>query len=90
MSENVVKLRNHVAIPAGSVGRLLAVVRDWNTRRAAKAELRSMPDYLLHDIGIRRELIDEYVDGLVGRRAARVVGMDRTAPAPARDEAKAA
>lgn len=90
MSETVVNLRNNAA-PVGGIRKLVEGFKAWNARRVAKAELRAMPTHLLNDIGVRRELIDDYVDGLLARRTASVVGMERTAAAPRSvDEAKAA
>ncbi len=90
MSDKVIEIRAakvEQPRPAGLIARL----RDWNNRRVAKAELRALPDHLLEDLGIRRELIDGYVDGTVrGNRAttAEVVAIER--PGVDRSHAKAA
>ncbi len=90
MTEKVINLRENVAAPVGGIRKLAAAFKAWNARRLAKAELRAMPAHLLNDIGVRRELIDDYVDGLIARRSASVVTMDRPSHTPAVGEAKAA
>lgn len=90
MSEKVIKLRENVAVPVGGLNKLVVAAKAWNARRLAKAELRAMPAHLLNDIGVRRELIDDYVDGLISRRSASVVELDRPTVVPAIGEAKAA
>ncbi len=78
MTEKIINLPA-TAAPVAGFRALLDGLRDWNTRRLAKAELRAMPAHLLNDIGIRRELIDQYVDGRVARRVASVVEFERVA-----------
>ncbi|GAB4237265.1 MAG: hypothetical protein Kow0032_22920 [Methyloligellaceae bacterium] len=37
--------------------------RKWRERNRARRQLRALDDHLLRDIGIRRDSIDEYVEG---------------------------
>ena len=90
MSEKVINLKNHDVAPASALHKLVEGFKAWNARRVAKAELRAMPAHLLNDIGVRRELIDDYVDGLVARRTASVVGLERNKPVRETNTAKAA
>jgi uncharacterized protein YjiS (DUF1127 family) len=90
MSHKVIEIRAARVEQPRATG-LIARLRDWNNRRIAKAELRALPDHLLEDLGIRRDLIDDYVDGTVrGTRAttAQVVAIER--PGVDRSHAKAA
>ncbi len=43
-----------------------AVVR-WNERHAQRRHLQELPDYMLKDIGIRRDQIDAVVSGSLKR-----------------------
>ncbi len=91
MREKVINLRNDATAPVTGLRKLVEAFKNWNTRRLAKAELRAMPNYLLNDIGIRRELIDQYVDGALPRRVASVVELDcKAGVTRANGEAKAA
>ncbi len=60
----------------------------WNRRHGQRRRLGELPDYLLRDIGIRRDQIDAVVSGSLERRpskfetaaaAVRMIG-DRTSP----------
>ena len=60
----------------------------WNTRLRQRRRLGNLPDYLLRDIGIRRDQIDAVVSGSLERRpsklemaaaAVRMIG-DRASP----------
>ncbi len=89
MSQKVIEIRAAPPAPRGFAG-LFARLRDWNDRRVAKAELRGLPDHLLEDLGIRRDLIDAYVDGdvrLPGGVPAEVVAIERPRVEPARAKA---
>ena len=48
-----------------AVRSLIKAVQDWNSRNKLNRELSTMPDYLLWDIGIRREQIPSVVAGKI-------------------------
>ncbi len=48
-----------------------AVAR-WNTRHAQRRRLSGLPDYLLRDIGLRRDQIDAVVSGSLKRRPSKL------------------
>ena len=48
-----------------AVRSLIKAVQDWNNRNKLNRELSTMPDYLLWDIGIRREQIPSVVAGKI-------------------------
>ena len=48
-----------------AVRNLVKAVQDWNSRKNLTRELSTMPDYLLWDIGIRREQISSVVAGKI-------------------------
>ncbi len=48
-----------------------AVAR-WNTRHAQRRRLSDLPDYLLRDIGLRRDQIDAVVSGSLKRRPSKL------------------
>ncbi len=81
--------RLFIAAVAWSVN---AVAR-WNTRHAQRRHLGDLPDYLLRDIGIRRDQIDTVVSGSLKRgpskleTAAEVVSIigDRVSPRKSAD-----
>ena len=81
MSDKIVSL-------APSVNRwslLMHNIADWNRRRLAKIELRSMPDYLLRDIGMPRAEINASVDGITSqyRTTAEILELSVSRPAVA-------
>ena len=81
MSEKIITMRTNVTRKAHWLRRSFNSFLDWNMRRRAKIELQSLPTHLLNDIGVSRELIDEYVDGIMVRRgttATNVVELDRS------------
>jgi uncharacterized protein YjiS (DUF1127 family) len=90
MSEKVIKIRSDVIGTDHWLRRLVANMKAWNVRRIAKTELRAMPDYLLKDIGVRRELVDAYVDGAVTKKSASVVLLEPAKQISMDDQAKAA
>jgi uncharacterized protein YjiS (DUF1127 family) len=90
MSEKVIKMRSDAIGTSHWLRRLVANVKAWNVRRIAKAELRAMPDYLLNDIGVRRDLVDAYVDGAIMKQSASVVRLETANQKPIDNQAKAA
>lgn len=93
MSDKVLHMKPAAAPTVGSLRRMLDALREWNTRRLAKAELQALPNHLLNDIGVSRELIDQYVDGTIVKRSAsvaNVVELDRSDAGRPADRAKAA
>ncbi len=55
--------------PAQRIGRsILDSYADWRRRRIAIDQLRTLDDYVLADIGLRRDQIELAVDGLLRRR----------------------
>jgi uncharacterized protein YjiS (DUF1127 family) len=78
MSDKIVSL-------APSVNRwslFMLNIADWNRRRLAKIELRSMSDYLLRDIGMPRAEINAYVDGVTSeyRTTAEILELSISRP----------
>ncbi len=73
MTGNVIRFRAHQARTrsftqaARAVSASLAAVRNWRIRRRTAADLRSMSDHLLADIGIDRSDIPTVADGLTVR-----------------------
>ncbi len=71
MTSTVIRFRAHRARTrsftqaARAVSASLAAVRNWRIRRRASAELRSVSDHLLADIGIDRSDIPTVVAGLM-------------------------
>jgi uncharacterized protein YjiS (DUF1127 family) len=81
MSEKIITMPTSLGPKEHWLSRVLSNFRDWNMRRRAKIELQSLPTHLLNDIGVSRELIDDYVDGVMVRRnttATNVVELGRS------------
>lgn len=66
---------------------LIKAVQGWNSRRNLTRELSTMPDYLLSDIGIRRDQIPGVVSGKIvsGSLSLSPTG-DQSAPAFYKDK----
>ncbi len=73
MTGNVIRFRAHQARTrsftqaARAVSASLAAVRNWQIRRRTAADLRSVSDQLLADIGIDRSDIPTVADALTAR-----------------------
>ena len=76
MTGNVIRFRAHqartrsfarAARAARAVSASLAAVRNWQIRRRTAADLRSVSDQLLADIGIDRSDIPTVADALTAR-----------------------
>ncbi len=73
MTGNVIRFRAHQARTrsftraAQAVSASLAAVRDWQISRRAAADLRSLDDHVLADIGIDRSDILTVAAGLTAR-----------------------
>lgn len=92
MSDKIIQIQTGATTQKSWFKGLVQALKEWNVRRAAKAELQALPAHLLNDIGISRDLINQYVDGTIVRRVsdvANVVELDRKAAEPNR-HAKAA
>ena len=48
---------------------IFASLQRWIERRQAIREMRKLPNYLLDDIGVKRDEIPALVDGLIQRRS---------------------
>ncbi|GJL84043.1 MAG: hypothetical protein DHS20C01_36770 [marine bacterium B5-7] len=70
MSDKIIEMRASDIDDIGFGRKIVDAFAQWNERRHAKRELSALPDHLLADIGIRREMIAEYVAGNVNRRFA--------------------
>ena len=46
---------------------LIQGIRNWNSRQALSTDLNAMPDYILKDIGIRRDQIPAVISGKLRR-----------------------
>ncbi len=73
MTSNVIRFRAHqartrsFARAARAVSASLAAARNWQIRRRTAADLRSVSDQLLADIGIDRSDIPTVADALTAR-----------------------
>ncbi len=64
LAENV-RLIELSKVLGHAVRGLIKAVKDWNSRKNLSRELSTMPDYLLWDIGIRRDQIPGVVAGKI-------------------------